>query len=370
MPYPVLIAYNRAESTFPGSPRYMRTGVQRGSAALLRAEQVKPFLSHGEAPVRDYAARYLAASFNPDPSLVPLILGSCDEYGEENCMFMLGCAASFVQTEVGLRQVLGRLARTTNPGARSHYSEMIARADIDVLRGMLPAIRRSGQMTEAAASRVQHRIGMHERSTEELWGVLLEHQGEPETGGRNNSSRGESLVEALAARDDLPANELARHLKKGRSLPPSSEVLLVRLAGAALIAEAAPYLVDRLHAEHDLISIEAGTSLVRLGGTEVVALLHEGFVDGEPRFKHHSASVLGDIKLPQSERVLLDLLRREHQPEVKISLASSLCLLGSVFGLPHAVSAFLRAAPRHRTQEMSQLLYATSRVLGVDPPEI
>lgn len=285
-------------------------------------------------------------------------------------MFMLACAASFVQTEVGLRQVLGRLARTANPGARSHYSEMIAGADIDVLRGMLPAVRRSGHMTEDAAGRVQHRVQMHEGSTEELWAMLLEHRGGPHPGAQGNSSRDRSLVEALAARDDLPADELVQHLKQGTYRPRGTEALLVRLAGEAGIAGAVPSLLERLSTQHDEVSMEAAASLVRIGGPEVVALLHEGFVDGDHRFKHSSASVLGDIKLPQSETALLDLLRKEREPRVKISLASSLCLLGSVFGLPHAVSAFLKAAPRHRTQEMSHLLYATSRVLGVDPPEI
>ena len=73
---------------------------------MLQAEQIKPFLCHQEKIIREHAVEYFSESFSRDTDLMPLILESCEKYGEEENSLLLASASNFIQTENSLRTIM------------------------------------------------------------------------------------------------------------------------------------------------------------------------------------------------------------------------------------------------------------------------
>jgi len=53
---------------------------------MLLPEEVKPFICNEEKIVREHAVNYLANSFNRDEDILPLVIESCNKFGEDEDM--------------------------------------------------------------------------------------------------------------------------------------------------------------------------------------------------------------------------------------------------------------------------------------------
>jgi hypothetical protein len=141
---------------------------------LLRGEmmrtsaEIRPFMCHEDVVVREFASEYFSLSFDQDPRLMSLVLESCSRYGEQANLLLLHHASGYSQTEISLQLVLDRLSRTRNRNALYHYNEILASAEVHLLKAMLPRIEQTNNILLDTSSKIEVRLRNSECDTETL----------------------------------------------------------------------------------------------------------------------------------------------------------------------------------------------------------
>ncbi len=334
---------------------------------MLNPEQVKPFLCHPEKVVREQAARYFEESYSRDPELMPLVLRSCQMYGENENSLLLALASRFKQSETTLRAVLERLpwAADKDVNAYWHYSIIMAHADPTLLARLMPELRENQYLRPEIVHWIEQRLDIVNWNSERLWTELSAfwRAGTGKYVNEIDFGYGLTLVESIARNGDTPAEAVLTRL---RETPAGyAEIYLVVLAGLMALEDAVPVLIAKMRTGSDLCQKEVGDALVRIGTDEVVRQLQDCFSNEDWDFRLSASSVFGRIRSPAAEQALLEVIPKEPDLTVKTNLADGLCRLMSERGL-HLVRETIRDGYDSGLLDLDEFLYTTSVILGLE----
>lgn len=342
---------------------------ERWARKLLPAASVKPYLLHEEKVLREHAARYFADSFSPDKELTPLILQSCEMYGERENVHLLVLASDFAQSEETMRAVLRRLPGVRDSTIAWHYNNIVASADVPLLFSLEREIFSTKNMLEESLARIRRRMEFSSLGTGKLWNDLLTYADVHRNHYVNqfDYQYGLDLVEALAKRGDFPGEDVIRCLQDAETFSDYAEIYMTNLAGQLKLHAAIPALVDKLRIDGDLICEEAAAALVKIGTDDVVRSVRDVFLAEEWSFKNYATGVLAGIKSPASEEALLELFPQETDIEIRTLLADGFCKLLSTRGFPY-VQEMIDTGYMTIFLSLEESLYAACRITGVELP--
>lgn len=336
---------------------------------MLPPEKVKPFILHPERVVKDYAVQYFSDSFNKDPELLPLVLQSVvAEATEGDIKSRLYDAAKFMQTRETLEEIFRRLRN----GAHypEGYNRLIAWCDVRLLSEFTSELE---LLTPATREKVYRRIRLAKFATERLWKELWRHTAVTEGNDyvSDEYDYGIELIMELIKRPDFPVEDF--ECKIQTPLPDDydgyGDAYLNVLIGELKFQKGLPYLLQNLRIDMDLLNETAMDALIKLGTVEVVREIEKIYFQEPWHFRIYATGVLGGIKLPETEEVLLRLLEDEDDESLATILASELCKMFSVQAIPRV----LELINHGYDQEMLCLeeeLYVDCVVNGKELPEM
>jgi len=146
------------------------------------------------------------------------------------------------------------------------------------------------------------------------------------------------------------------------------EIFLIELAGARLLPETIPALVDRFRVDTDYMLECCARAIARMGDPAAVRLIKDAFPHESWNFKNYTSGVLGAIKHPESEEAILSLLESEENLEIRTDLCLGLCKLFSERGV-EVVQQQIRAGYEGWMVTLEEELLPVMQVLGLEPPE-
>jgi hypothetical protein len=301
---------------------------------MLQPEQVKPFINHPERAVRNFAVQYFYESYNQDPELAQLVLQSMEteEYLDPSIHTRLSWARRFTLT----RETAARLFREIKAGSdfADWFEEWLAEIDLELLEQFPDELQ---YLSLPTLEKIERRKTIAALSTGELWtefqrfvAAYMPEDREPD------EEYGRWLVRELAKRPDLPAEEIVTRMNAPlpELIDGYEESFLCELLGELRLPEALPFFIKCLLNEDEMLSDTAVEALIQLGTAEVVQTLEPLYSSGSSGFRINVAWTLMNIKLPETEEALIRLLRAETDTTNATILASGLCKLLSVKGIP------------------------------------
>jgi hypothetical protein len=221
-------------------------------------------------------------------------------------------------------------------------------------------------------SHLRQRIKLAEVPVQELWEQLLERAAEVDDDSDEidfESSIADRLVEAIARKPEevLPrVMDLLRFDQKGSW----AEIYAAKIAGAIRYEPAVDFLINALAIDNDALRIEATDALTRIGTVDVVRRLQQFYPGNAPGARVYAAIPLEQIKRPESEAALIELLAMENDEEVAAPLAESLCMLCPS---PETLSSLRDRWARGDFDEdgfnVPAMILAAAAFVGYEPPE-
>lgn len=182
------------------------------------------------------------------------------------------------------------------------------------------------------------------------------------------------LAQALSERDVPDWDVFHQAFQDYRDHSPKSLALLIRLAGMRRFHASIPFLIHELQFGDDLTRIEAFEALETIGDAEVAHAIAEQIrpifaetdrtrsvdsaaatrveIDPPQTSRRISlADLLGRIKSPESESILLEWLEHENEEIVRFQICDSLCSLFS----RQAVEPIARQIDRNEGIDMERI---------------
>ncbi len=338
---------------------------------MLIPDKVKPFLCDEDTITREHAIDYLANSFNRDPDIMPLVIESCQKFGEIESSMLLSRASIFTQSETGLHTILKWLEKSTSFKAIISYNSIISQADLNLLEPLLPVLGKYKNVSEKTMGAVNKRLSFAGCSTMVLWDELFDYCNEIKHKSFElvDDSHGLYLVEALAKRDDLPVDELLEYLGDNENFFRYDSMYMIILAGELQLEEAIPALFEKLRLDADLICDVAGDALIKIGTDSVIRQLQEVFLSEDDSFRLFGTRIFGNVKVPLAESALLEILPEEKDANIKTFLANEVCNLVSEKGIPAVKLLIDQDAYNSSIMDLRRPLYASCRMLQVNLEE-
>ncbi len=339
---------------------------------MLLSEQVKPFICHEEKIIREHAVSYLSDSYNSDADIMPLIIESSKRFGEEENSLILADSAGFTQSDISLHTVLEWLDRTISINAASSYNRIIRKADLSLLRPLIPSIRKHKKVDQITIDAIDRRLSFADCATETLWDELFAYSDEIKSKNMDqvNYAHGLYIVEALASRKDLPKEELLEILQDGKNYYRYDELYTTALAGEIRFEKAISILIDKLRIDAGPICDESSAALRKIGIDNVVLQLKEAYLSENSNFRLYAANIFGDIKMPLSEPTMLELLSVEKDKSIKTFIAKGVCNLISEDGMPAVKALIDNNAYDKGILDLRRPLYAVCLMLQINLKEL
>jgi len=307
---------------------------------MLSPDQVKPFLNHPDQDVRALAADYFSDSWSRDPEILPLILDAREKFGDEPYLRNLSRAKRLVITGETLDRLLNLLDQTESDRIAVALGNLIAMASTELLSARQDVIANHPKLDVGVIRSIGLRQEYLGWSGERLWEDLqhlARRQDEADATDEEWDSaldQSDELIEALATRDVPDAETLCRLLDDPDTAETWLEIYLASLAGLRRMPEAVPILITKFHQEEaDYLVEEAMSALAEIGDPATIALLMAAYPESDWTFKCCAANILGDLKHPESEAAILELLKSETDSDLRTMLCVSLCELISAHAL-------------------------------------
>ena len=176
------------------------------------------------------------------------------------------------------------------------------------------------------------------------------------------------MTEALS-RHDLPdAETICRMLRSPEIRESWLEISLIDLAGERRIPEAVPALVDKFQVDTDYMLEQCKEALAKIGDPEAARLIRAAYPEVPEHFQNYTTDVIGAIKHPESEDILLDLLQIEEDLTFRTFLCVGLCDLFSERGIEAVKSEIVAGYDTFYTTLEDHLL-PVATALGIELPE-
>jgi hypothetical protein len=308
----------------------------------LAEAKIKQAILHAEPEIRLTALAYFADSYSRDQAVMPVVIRAAETFGRGDSFRLLRAAEDLSQTETSIGWLTGQLGGALDPSGvaddnfRYAVALILCKADPELL---LAGHAEAGQLRwfpQRLAARFGRRLAMHSWDWDTGWRALL--QLARSTLRHKELTQGDAeelyaILESLARhRDDADAPKapivlgLLRDRLEGRDqfLEDWMEPLVVDLAGMMRLEEAAPLLAERLHAEDIDLGESCITALARIGGDVVVEAISRQWPQAEPTCRGAAANVLENVHTDCCVRTLLDMIAREEDYEVTLSLGHAL----------------------------------------------
>jgi hypothetical protein len=332
---------------------------------VIGPEHLKSFLIHEDRYLRRAAVEYFHQSWSPDGDLIPLVLESCRRWGEAETLPLLINSDRFQLTEQGLAQLLDYLAGASQELNIQHLNGILAAGPAKLLAAAEPAIRATANVRPETLERLHCRVALHSKSADDLWRELQDIAVHFEDiDNEVEIEYVDDLIDSLtphAIPDPATICQLLTALAPG---PTWLADFLVDLAGHRRIRQVLPLLVDFLETECDFLEERSAESLVKMGDPEAVQIIHARFEQWPWHAQLFAAEVLQDIKIPDAEEAVLDLLSRTKKLDIRTLLCWALCNQFSEKGI-EVVRRQIRSGYDSTMVDLSDELLPVLDVLGV-----
>jgi len=338
---------------------------------MLHPEELKPYLLHEDQPVRDAAVEYFFDAWCQDETIVPLILQACDRFGEEQNLRGLFSCHRFLVTEQAFLDLVARLAGTLNPNVPCHLNRAIAAAPLDFLTRHETIVMDNPNLLKATMSRIQRKKEFAGWSGPQLWEELQDYARRSEDKkyrGDIDHAYADALIDALTSYDLPDTETLCTLLGSEDKEHGWRDLFLIDLAGERRVREAITILVNKFRIDTDYMLERCSEALSKIGHPESVGLVREAFPNESWHYKLYTSSLLGKIKVHESEDAIIALLELEKDRTIRTNLCFALCKLFSRQGIDIVRQEIERGYDSSVVNLAEELLPVT-HILGIDLPE-
>ena len=304
---------------------------------MLLPAEVRSLLFHEDSNVRWFALDYLCDAHDPAQLTAADVWAGADRYRDLDRLAFIRHLPELASTPASSARVFEGLRSERDGRFFSHLCGVLLRLPVDEVRRAMGDPRIARRLPSVARAEVAEVLHFAGQSFDELWGEVESCAVEIKYGRflmTPSLSRVNHLAQALAR---FPERAAARALdalldasedERGRWVSafstrlfrnvrhPGALVPLLNLAGD----ESAPFF---------LVGEWAVDALVYLGTRELVAAIAAGFPGSGEWSCWHAAHVLGRIKRPESEQVLVRLLDATSDVPGCTQLGMALCELGT-----------------------------------------
>lgn len=310
---------------------------------MLIPAQVKPLLLSEDAFIRDAARLYFTQISSPDPEVSSLLIDAWEKYASaglgglaELCRYALAPAT--------LDRILEHLGRSIDPLVGRYLNWALAKAPLDLLRENQLRICSTPHCQDDTRQAIDRRLQTAQAGPEDLWdklqGYCRKFDGPEEAIGEAleihlaDSERIDALIEALTPHEFPHPDTILRVLEEPEFKDRGLRFFVILLAGERRLAQAAPVLHQILHQGAYSLQGNAYEALIKINDAGTAHLIRKAWPHASPDYKENAAELLGYLKHPLSEEVLLELLKQEQDVTLRSLLCSSLCSLFSQQGIP------------------------------------
>ncbi len=344
---------------------------------MINPEELEPYLLHEDEPVRNAVVEYFADKWHQDEGIVPMILQACDRWGGEENMSGLHACRRFPITEQAFLDLVARsssMAETTGMAGVNvsyHLNQAIATAPVGLLLKHETALLENPHQTREAMDFIQHRREFAGWSAQQLWEELQDYarrSEEKKNANDINHAYVDTLVEALAPCDVPDAATLCTLLKSPDNEHSWLEIFLIDLAGERRVHETIAILVDKFRIDTDYMLERCSEALAKIGDPEAVRLIRNAFPNESWSYRLYTSSLLGKIKVQESEDAIIALLESESDTTIRTNLCLGLCKLFSRRGVD-VVRQEIRTQYDSSLVELEEELLPVAHILGIDLPE-
>ncbi len=344
---------------------------------MLNPEELKPYFLHEDEPVRNVVVEYFADSWCRDEDIVPMIIQACDRFGEEENICGLNACRRFPIAEQAFLDLVARFSSVTEitgmagVNASYHLNRAIATAPVGLLIQHETAVLESPHQTKKTMDFIQHRREFAGWSAQQLWAELQDYARRSEDkkyANDINHAYVDALVEALAPYDVPDATTLCTLLYSPNNENGWLEIFLIDLAGERRVHETISILVDKFRIDTDYMLERCSEALAKIGDPESVRLIRNAFPNESWSYRLYTSSLLGKIKVQESEDAIIALLESESDATIRTNICFGLCKLFSRRGVD-VVRQEIRKGYDSGLVELEEELLPVAHVLGIDLPE-
>ncbi len=344
---------------------------------MLSPEELKPYLLHEDEPVRNAGVEYFADTWYQDEGIVPMILQACERFGEEENIRGLHACQRFPITEQAFLDSVARSSSMTETtgmagvNASYHLNHAIATAPVGLLLQHETAVLENPRQSKETMDFIQHRREFAGWSAQRLWEELQDYarrSEEKKYANDINHAYVDTLVEALAPFDVPDTETLCTLLESPDNEHRWLEIFLIDLAGERRVHETIPILVDKFRIDTDYMLERCSEALAKIGDPEAVRLIRNAFPNEPWSYRLYTSSLLGKIKVQESEEAIIALLESENDTTIRTNLCLGLCKLFSRRGVD-VVRHEIQTQYDSSLVELEEELLPVAHVLGIDLPD-
>jgi hypothetical protein len=300
--------------------------------------EIKPFLLHDDALVRQNVAAYFRGAYSRDEDLIPLIVGSCQRYGEKENVAGLEAARHLVLSTRSVPLILELLGQVEDERTVWVLNDILAAMQAPLFRINQPQLRRAAKVFPSTINALCQRLALGERHPDKLWRIF-EHfiesfRGE-ESPDRINRTYAGNLVEALVPHVGSGAastKTLLERLERSSGRDDWGALYVIDLLGKRRIRKAIPAIIECFAFDSAPIGEHASDALIRIGDVEAIRLLCARMPLENEGFRYRATATLRGFKHPEAEQAVIDLLETEDNALLRTRYCEALCAHYSIKG--------------------------------------
>ncbi len=297
---------------------------------MFPAEQLVDFVDHKDLAVSSYAAEYFLEAHDPAPVAAAVVWRAIDRFGLRPAHVSL--LARLEHDDTRWRHLFAALFSTEDLTVREALLEAVYAAPALSVLEAFRSLGPSGELADVVRERLQHRAHLEAQPFEALWDELVRHCEAVGAAPHVPQEVPRDLVGAMKRFPELASPRCLEVFRSAPSMPPWLHVHAIELAGEIRLSEATEHLLEVIGGEGDYVNDRATDALVSIGTADVAVRVAERFASGGAVFRMYAPAVLERIKRPESERIVLDLFRKEEDPFDRARLARGLFKLCTTEG--------------------------------------
>lgn len=309
----------------------------------LTAEQVRQGLLHDDLAVRQHCLRHFTDMWSRDESVMPIVTRVIDARGPDAFEFF-HAIDHLAQTDATIEWVIRSLRQTPVFFADPMISDFRPRI-LTGANGELLARHRDGVLSVLPVGKqesVNRRLQFLSESPATLWERLeatAEQHKAAEEWQDFPHAEVDDLVTCLAELGSVPIDRMMELLQTEVEDDEDSAVFwlqpkLVTLAGLVRHEPALPILIEMLRIDHDALSEESQTALIRLGTDDVIRAVEAVLPDEEWSWQLYASGVFEQIHSDETVRAATGLLQEYSLEEnIRQNIAHGLVCQFSTEGL-------------------------------------
>jgi hypothetical protein len=302
----------------------------------LPVARIKEAILHPEKLVRQEALHYFADCFSRDAEVMPLAIQAIEKYGRGDAFPYVHGLAQLAQTETTVEWAIRELHRKVDKSDDEErffpaLSRLLCTAEPLLLRPHVDEILKAPGFTKEMAHAFRERLRLATLDADKCWSEL---ERVCAAGVDKNATSqvdynyADLVVEALAPQGQKYADRilelLGKEVRDFETDPMSyMEIFLVELAGQMRLESAVPLIVQKLHADGEILSEECVDALGKIGTEAAAEAVTEGWLDATWEYRLYAVGALEKIRSDATVRRSLELMPHEKDPLIRTQLADA-----------------------------------------------